>query len=155
MKGMGYRVKEPGWGSSHTPHAEFLHLKRTSAISIGVVMVWMCLAGGYILARAGEVFGWIAIIFGLMLLALPFTAVFRRYWNTDVSARPVPAMILVANAVLVVLYGGFAWAYLQDPFLTYNDANTMAAVVFGASAVISLLALAANIVALLMDRRSR
>jgi len=64
-----------------------LRLKRSSAIGIGIEMVWMCLAGGYMLAKAGEVFGWIAIIFGLILLASPFTAMFRRCWSTEEPAR--------------------------------------------------------------------
>lgn len=132
-----------------------LRLKRTSTISIGIVMVWICLGGGYLLLRTGDDLGWAAIAFALVLLVVPFTGFFRRYWSTEVLARAFPAVILVANVGLVVLYGSFSWAYLQDPFLTYNDFDTLAAVVFGAAAVLSILALLANTVALLMDRRSR
>lgn len=131
-----------------------LRLKRTSTISIGIVMVWMCLGGGYLLLSSGDFFGWVAVAFGLILLVLPFTSIFRRYWSTEILARAFPAVILIANAGLAVLYGSFAWAYLQDPFLTYNDFDTLAAVVFGAAAVLSALALLANMIALLTDRRS-
>jgi len=131
-----------------------LRLKRTSTISIGIVMVWMCLGGGFLFLRTGDVFGWVAIAFGLILLVMPFTDFFRRYWNTEVLARAFPAVVLIANTGLVGLYGSFTWAYLQDPFLTYNDFDTLAAVVFGAAAVLSVLAVAANTIALLVDRRS-
>jgi hypothetical protein len=132
----------------------FLRLKRTSAISIGIVMIWMCLGGGYMLLRAGDVLGWVAIVLGLALLSLPFAGFFRRYWNTEVSARVFPALILISNAALVVLYVSITWVYLRDQFLTYNDLNTLAAVVFGAAAVLSVLAFVVNTIALLTGRRS-
>jgi hypothetical protein len=132
-----------------------LRLKRTFAASIGFVMVWMSLAGGCTLLRAGDILGWVALVFGLMLLGLPFTGFFRRYWNTEVSTRALPAMILIANAALIFLYGWIAWIYLSDPFLTYNDLNTLAAVVFGVAAALSFLALVVNVIALRLDRRAR
>jgi len=133
----------------------FLRLKRTSAASIGIVMIWMCLGGGYILLRTGDVLGWVALGFALVLVISPFTGSVQRYWHTDVSAPAFPMMILVANTTLAALNGGIAWTYWRDPFLTYNDLNTLAAVVFGVAAILSFLALAANVIALEMDRRQR
>ena len=131
-----------------------MRLKRTSAISIGVVMVWMCFGGGYMLLRIGDLFGWVAIAMGLVLLTSPLIPGFRWYWSTEDTARAFPAIMLIANIVLLMLSGTIAWLYLRDPFLTYNDLNTLAAVVFGVAAALSILALVVNVIALQADRRS-
>jgi hypothetical protein len=131
-----------------------MRFKRTSAISIGVVMVWMCLAGGYLLLRSGDLFGWVALAMGLVLLSSPLIPGFRWYWSTEDTAPAFPAIMLIANSALLILSGIIAGVYLRDPFLTYNDLDTLAAVVFSVAAALSILALAVNVIALQADRRS-
>jgi len=131
-----------------------LGLKRTAAVSLGIVMVWISLGGGFMLVRSGDAFGWVALVFGVLLLIAPLSSAFRRYWNSEAPSRAFPVLVLTANLSLLVLYGAIARSYLSDPFLTYNDLDTLAAAVFGTAAVLTLLALAANAIALVLDRRS-
>ena len=131
-----------------------LGLKRTAAVGFGIVTVWMSLGGGFMLLRSGDVFGWVALVFGVLLLIAPLSGAFRRYWNSEAPSRAFPILVLTANLSLLLLYGAIARSYLSDPFLTYNDLDTLAAVVFGTAAVLTFLALAANAVALVLDRRS-
>ncbi len=131
-----------------------LQLKRTSAAGFGIVMIWISLGGGFMLLRSGDSFGWVALVFGVLLLFVPLSGFFRRYWNTEIPARAFPTMILAANLALLVLYGAIARTYLSDPFLTYNDLDTLAAIIFGTATILTLLAFVANVIALALGRRS-
>jgi len=133
----------------------FRRLKRASSISNMIIMVWMCLAGGYTLLRIGEVTGWAALAIGLALLGSPYIPFFRWYWRSEGTPRAYPAIILIANTAMIVLTGFIALVYLRDPFLTYNAMDTLTAVVFVVATVLSLFALAVNVVALTLDLRTR
>lgn len=126
---------------------------RVSAISMAAVMVWMCLAGGYVLLISGDTFGWVVIAFGLVLIFSPRIPWFRWYWKSDDRPPAYAVILIIGNVAMILLTGSIAWAYLQDPFLIYNDLDTLAAIVFGVAPGLSLLALVANIVALQLDRR--
>lgn len=132
----------------------YLGLKRVSAIGFGIVVVWISLSGGYMLLRLGNALGWAAIAFGALLLAAPLTGFFRNYWNVGASSSVLPAVVLLASVALIMLYGSIARIYITDPFLNYNDMNSLAALIFGVATGLSVLALLANVVALVTDRRA-
>jgi hypothetical protein len=132
----------------------FRRLKRTVAIGDAAIFGWLGFLGGYMSLKDGDSFGWFAIGVGVAILVLPFTAFFRTHLDSLASRRGFPAIVLLPNLLLIVMFGSTARLYLRDPFLTYNDADTLAAIVFGGAALLAGLSLVANAVAFYLDLRS-
>jgi len=132
----------------------YRRVKRTIAIEYAVVFGWYGFLGGYMSLRSGDPFGWIAMGIGAAMVVLPFTRFFRSHVNSLASRRGFGALVFGPNVFLVVMFGSIASMYLRDPFLTYNDANTLAAIVFGGATVLAATALVANAIAYGLDLKS-
>lgn len=104
--------------------------------------------------RVGNAFGWFSIAVAIVMLVLPFIASVRAFVDRMAARRAFPSLIFLPNLLLVAMYAYSAWLYLGDPFLTYNDMETLAAVLFSGAAILALLALIANAVAFILDLRS-
>jgi hypothetical protein len=129
-------------------------VKRTIAFEYAAVFGWYGFLGGYMSLKSGDPFGWFAIAVGIAMVALPFTRFFRSRVNSLASRPGFAALVFVPNLALVVMFGSIASLYLKDPFLTYNDANTLAAVVFGGATVLAATALLVNAIAYGLDLKS-
>ena len=132
---------------------EYLNLKRVSTIGLLAVLVWFSLVGGVIMLLSKDTFGWVSLGIGIVLLLIPLSSPFRRYWGMGNSARVFPVIVFAANLGLIIMYGSVLLAYLSDPFVFYNDQNTIAVLLWAGATVLSVLAFLANVVALIMDRR--
>jgi hypothetical protein len=132
----------------------FRRLKRSALIGYVATFTWYGGFGGYLSLRDGEAFGWFAIVVAICLLVLPFTGAFRGIVDAIASHRAFPSLIFLPNIFLVIMYGSFASSYLRDPYLTYNDMDTLAAVLSGGAAVLAAIALIANTVSYILDVRS-
>ena len=132
----------------------YRRVKRTVAIEYATVFGWYGFLGGYMSLRSGDTFGWIAIAIGAAMAVLPFTGFFRARVNDLATRRGFGALVFLPNLFLVVMFGSIASMYLRDPYLTYNDSNTLAAIVFGGATVLAAASLVANGIALIMDIRS-
>jgi len=132
----------------------YRRVKRTIAIEYAAVFGWYGFLGGYMSLKSGDPFGWFAIGVGIAMVVLPFTGFFRSRVNSLASRRGFSALVFVPNLALVVMFGSIASLYLKDPFLTYNDANTLAAIVFGGATVLAATALVANAIAYGLDLKS-
>jgi uncharacterized membrane protein len=132
----------------------FRRLKWTAALGDVAVFSWYGFLGGYMSLRDGDSFGWIAVGAGIAILVLPFTGFFRTYLNKLALQKNFPTLVFLPNILLIVMFGLFASIYFQDPLLTYNDSETLAAAVFGGATVVATLALIANSVAFIKDLRA-
>jgi len=132
----------------------YRRVKRTVAIEYATVFGWYGFLGGYMSLRSGDPFGWIAVGVGIAMVVLPFTRFFKTQVNSLASRRGFGALVFLPNLFLVVMFGSIASMYLRDPYLTYNDLNTLAAIVFGGATVLAAAALVANGIAFIMDLRS-
>jgi len=133
---------------------KYRHLKRTVAIGDAAIFGWFGILGGYMSLKGGDSFGWIAIGVGFAVLILPFTAFFRSHLNILASRRGFPTLVFLPNLFVILMFGSTASIYLKDPFLAYNDSDTLGAIVFGGAAMVAVAALIANVVAYFMDLRS-
>jgi len=131
----------------------FRRLRIAVAVGDAAIFGWYGVFYGYISLREGDDFGWIAIGAGVGLLILPFTRFFQSHLNTLASLRAFPAVVLLPNVVLILMFGYLAALYLRDPFLRYNDMNTLTAVLFGGATLLATAALVVNAVAYFMDVR--
>ena len=132
----------------------FRRLKRTVAIGDAAIFGWLGFLGGYMSLKGGDSFGWVAIGVGIAVLILPFTAFFRAHLDILASRRGFAALVFLPNLFLVVMFGSIASLYLRDPYVTYNDANTLAAIVFGGATLLAAASLVTNGIAFIMDIRS-
>jgi hypothetical protein len=132
----------------------YRRVRRTIAIEYAAVFAWLGFLGGYMSLRDGDPFGWFAIAVGIAMVVLPFTGFFRTRVNSLASRRGFAALVFLPSLFLVLMFGSTALMYLRDPFLTYNDANTLAAIVFGGATLVAAVALVANAIAYLLDLRS-
>ena len=130
------------------------NLKRVSAVGFAIIVIWIGLFGGYVFIASGDPAGWLGIAVGLAILFAPLTRPFKRYWSLEITTRIFPAIVFIANLVLILIYGIIATIYLSDPFLSYNDTDSLMAVLFSISALLSSLVLISNFIAYLMDRRA-
>jgi len=133
---------------------KYRHLKRTVAIGDAAIFGWFGLLGGHMSLKGGDSFGWVAIGVGMAVLILPFTAFFRAHLDILASRRGFPALAILPNLLVILMFGSTASIFLKDPFLAYNDSDTLAAIVFGGAAMVAVAALIANVVAYFMDLRS-
>jgi len=131
----------------------FRRLQRTAAFGDAAIFSWYGFLGGYMSLRGGDSFGWIAVGVGIVVLVLPFTSFFRSHLNNLASRRSFPTMVFIPNLLLIVMFGLFASIYLRDPFLTYNDSDALAAIVFGGATLLAVVALVTNAIAYIMDLR--
>ena len=131
---------------------EHLKIKRVSTVGFIAVLVWFSIVGGVMLLLSDDALGWIALALGVGLLLIPLFPPFRVYWGTGNPARVFPVIVFAANLFLVTLYGSVLLAYLSDPFVFYNDQNTFAVFLWAGATVLSVIALLANVVALIIDR---
>ena len=129
-------------------------LKRTAPIGYGVVFAWYGIVGGYLIIASGNSFGWVALVLGIGVLALPFIPAVRGYVEILASNRAFPALVFIPNLLIIILYAYLALIYIGDPFLTYNDFDTFAAVVLSGAAVLAAATLIVNLIAYLMDSRT-
>jgi hypothetical protein len=134
--------------------ARFRRLSRSALIGYVVVFTWFGGFGGYLSLRNGDAFGWFSIAVAIALLVLPFIGAFRAIVDRIASRRVFPSLIFLPNIFLVAMYGYSASLYVGDPFLTYNDMETLAAVLFSGATILAMVALIANAVAFLSDIRS-
>lgn len=132
----------------------FRHLKRTVSIGEVVIFGWFGFLGGYMSLRDGDSFGWAALGVGVAMLVLPFTGIYRSHLNILASHRAFPIIVFLPNLLLILMFGSSASIYLRDPFLAYNDSNTLAAIVFGGATLLATAALVANVIAYISDLRS-
>jgi hypothetical protein len=132
----------------------FRRLKWTAALGDVAVFSWYGFLGGYMSLRDADSFGWLAVGAGIVMLVLPFTGFFRSYLEKLASRPNFPTLVFLPNILLIVMFGLFASIYVGDPLLTYNDSETLAAVVFGGATVVAILALIANSLALVKDLRA-
>ena len=132
----------------------FRRLRKTVAIGDAVIFAWYGVFYGYISLRDGDLLGWVAIGVGVAALVLPFTGFFRSHLGTLASRRGFPVLVFLPNLFLIVMFGSFASLYLRDPFLTYNDMDTLSAVLFSGATLLAVVALIANTVAYFTDLRS-
>ena len=135
--------------------SRFRRLRRSALVGYVAVFAWYGGFGGYLNLRDGDAFGWFSIAVAIGLLVLPFTGLFRGTVDTLASLRAFPSLIFFPNILLVAMYGSSASSYLKDPFLTYNDMETLAAVLFSGAAILAIAALIANTAAFLLDLRSQ
>lgn len=129
-------------------------LQRTALIGYGVVFAWYGIVGGYLILVTGNSFGWVALVLGIGVLTLPFIPAARGYVETLASNRAFPALVFIPSLLIIILYVYLASIYVGDPFLTYNDLDTFAAVVFSGAALLAGASLIVNLIAYLMDRRT-
>ncbi len=132
---------------------EHLKLKRVSTIGFIAVLAWFSIVGGVMLLLSDDALGWISLALGVGLLLIPLFPPFKVYWGTSNLARVFPVIVFAANLVLIILYGSVLLAYLSDPFVFYNDQSTFAVFLWAGATALSVIALLANIVALIIDRR--
>ena len=129
-------------------------LKRTAPIGYGVVFAWYGIVGGYLIIVSGNSFGWVAMVLGVGVLALPFVPAVQHHLAILTAVRAFPALVFIPNLLIIILYAYLASIYLGDPFLTYNDLDTFTAVVFSGAALLAAATLVVNTIAYLMDRRT-
>jgi len=132
----------------------YRRVKRTVAIEYAAVFGWYGFLGGYMSLRSGDPFGWIAIGIGIAMVVFPFTRFFQSHVNSLASRRGFAALVFLPNLFLVVMFGSIASLYLRDPYLTYNDSNTLAAIVFGGATVLASASLVVNAIAYGLDTKS-
>ena len=132
----------------------FPRLKRAVMLGDAAIFGWLGFLGGYMSLKQGDSFGWFAIAVGVAVLVLPFTAFLRNQLDSLASHGWFPALVILPNMALILMFGSIASSYLKDPFLAYNDLDTLAAFVFSGATTIAIAALIANGVALYLDLRS-
>jgi len=118
-----------------------------------VVLVWFSIVSAIMFLLSGDSLGWLSLVIGIAILALPLTRQFRKYWSRGDSARAFPIIIFAANIGLIIIYGNVFLALISDPFVFYNDQNTFAVVLWGGATILSILAVLANVGAFILDRR--
>lgn len=133
----------------------YLRLKRVSTVGFSVALIWVGLLGGALLLNLGDMFGWLGLATGAILLVLPLTTPFRRYWNKGDSSKIYPLLILVANLTMILMYGGFTAVFLSDPFVFYNEQDKMNVILWGVASLLSLGALVANLIEYRLDRKAQ
>lgn len=141
--------------NEHPENMEMKHLmlKRVSTIGFVVVLVWFSLLGGVMLILSGDSIGWLSIVIGVVILLIPLSSPFQAYWATGNAARAYPVIVFAANVGLIFIYGSVLLALLSDPYVFYSDQNTNAVIVWAGAAALSVLALLADIVTFVLDRR--
>lgn len=133
---------------------EYSRLKRTAIIGYAGVFAWYGIVGGIMSISSDSSFGWVTLFLGVAVLALPFISAVRGFIDNLSTNRGFPALVFIPNILIIIMFAYLASIYFGDPFLTYNDLETLAAVVFGGATLLAVAALAANLVAYLLDRRS-
>jgi len=133
---------------------EYGHLTRTALIGYSVLFAWYGIVGGYLIIVSANLIGWVALVLGIGVLTLPFFPAVRDYVEILAANRAFPALVFIPNLLIIILYVYLASIYIGDPFLTYNDLDTFAAVVFSGAALLAAATLVVNLIAYLMDRRT-
>ncbi len=133
---------------------QYGRLKQTATIGLVAIFAWYGIVGGYVMIRSGNLFGWVMVVVGIGVFFLPFAPIFRINSNTLASNYAFPLLVFVPNILIILMVGYLASIYLGDPFLTYNELDTLTAVVFGGAALLAVAALVINLIAYLIDRRS-
>jgi len=133
----------------------YLRLKRVSTVGFSVALIWVGLLGGALLLSWDDSFGWLGLATGAILLLLPLTTPFRRYWNKGDSSRIYPLLILVANLAMILMYASITAVFLSDPFVFYNKQDKMTVILWGVASLLSLGALVANLIAYRLDRKAQ
>ena len=133
---------------------QYARLRQTATIGIVAVFAWYGILGGYLMIQSGNLFGWVMAAVGIGVIFLPFTPFFRSHSSTLASNQAFPLLVFVPNILIILMVGYFAWIYLGDPFLTYNELEAFAAVVFGGATLLAVAALVINLIAYLLDRRT-
>lgn len=141
--------------NEHTEMADmnYIKLKRVSTLGFMAVLIWFSIIGGLLFLLSGDLLGWLSLGIGVFLLGVPFTAPFRRYWATGNSAKVFPLIVFAASIGLIIIYGSVLLALLSDPFVFYNDQNTFSVYLWAGAAILSIIALLANLGAFIVDRR--
>ncbi len=134
--------------------SKFLKLKRVSTIGYMAILVWFSVSAGAMFLLQDETIGWVSILLGLAILVLPLTNPFRRYWGKGNVSKAFPIIIFVANIILVFIYGSVFLTLISDPFVLYSTQTTYEVYVWGGAAVLSVIALSANLGVFIFDRGS-
>jgi len=131
----------------------YLNLKRVSTLGFIAILVWFSIVAGIMFLLSGDSIGWISLAIGIVIIASPISNPFRRYWRTGNSAKTFPIITFAANVILIIIYGNVLLTLLSDPYIYYNDQNTFSVYLWGGATILSIIALLANIGALVVDRR--
>ena len=136
-------------------NGEYHRLSLVSTITRSMVLVWTGVFGGILLLQWGDPFGWLALAVGVALLVLPFSTRYRMMWTRGKSERYLPITTFTSVALLILMFGAITFVYLSDPFVFYNEQDKMTVILMGGATLLSLAALAANIIAYRLDRKPR
>lgn len=129
-------------------------LKRTAIIGYAAVFAWYGIVGGYMTIRSQNSFGWVALVLGIGVMTLPFIPAVRGYADTLAANRSFPALVFIPNILIVLMFAYLASIYIGDPYLAYNEQETLAGLVFAGAALLAAATLVVNTIAYLMDRRT-
>jgi|GEM_PF-5954542 len=125
-----------------------------SAVGNLIILVWITIAGGIMLVLTDSTQGWLGIVTGAVLIALPFTPIFQQYLEKPMPEPIFQILTLVGNLLMITLFAWLTSVFLRDPFVMYNRSNKLSLVVWSVATLLSIAAFVANIVVYSLDRKA-
>ena len=154
-KGGGFQLRgEVDMSQAIGGEMEYGRLKRSAIIGYAAIFAWNGVVGGYMTISSQNSFGWVALVLGIGVLTLPFIPAVRGYVEILAANRAFPALVFIPNILIILMFAYLASIYIGDPYLAYNELETLAGVVFGGAALLAAATLLVNTIAYLMDRRT-
>lgn len=138
--------------NSH-PEVKWGSLARIATFGFATLAAWGLFVGGILLMAWGDLSGILAVALGILVSALYWIARKRSMVTSLGASRSLPARVIIANVLLIVLVGVLVYGYASDPYVTYNAKDSQALIFHSIAAVIAVGALVANLVALRKDQQ--
>jgi hypothetical protein len=129
-------------------------LKHVFTASGMIILIWLGLAAGVMLAARGKPEGFLYVGIGLTLLILPLTSPFKKYWKRREDWGGYPVLVFTGNIVMLLMYATLTAVFAGDPFVLYNQDNKLSLILWGVASLLALGALVANIIAYRLDRKA-
>ncbi len=133
----------------------FPRLKQTFYTGIIVLLSWIGIAGGGTLLLSGLGAGLFLILLGLAFVVFRFSPVYTSLIDRKATSEGIPALVFVVSSLLVLMIGRAAAVFVFDPYVLYNQENTMSLVVWSVATLLSVGTFIANIIAYRLDDQRR
>jgi len=135
---------------------QYPRLARVSKLSVLVLVLWLSLAGGVVMLFEDPTMG-----IALFLLAVVVVAGFRaepirRLFEAESRSRSLPARMLSAHLLILLLSAVPATVYLDELPLNMMDPGSQRVFIYaGITVILAAGALIASLIALRRDRAER
>ena len=132
----------------------FLRFKKASTLGYLIILTWVGIVGGSMMIQTGSSIGWWGITFGVIMLLIPFTPLYRTFLHGGEDQKVFPISVFISNVLLILLYGYLAKDFLLDPDVLKNEMNKSSLILWTGAILLSIASLVVNIIVFRLDRDS-